>query len=483
MTDAAQPPPAEPDLVPANPRKSRITALIVASALFMQNLDSTVVATALPQMAKSFGADPLHMNVALTSYLLALAAFVPASGWIADRYGTRTVFRGAIVLFTFASVLCGQATSLPALVGARILQGIGGAMMTPVGRLVLLRSVAKSDLVAAMSWLTVPALLGPVIGPPLGGFISTYADWRLIFDINVPLGILGVILVSYFVEDIREPPAGRFDTVGLALSALALASLLSGLETVGRGLVPWPVTAALLAAGVGAAALYLRHARRHPAPLLDLSLLSVPSFALSMVAGTLFRIGVGAIPFLLPLMLQLGFGKTAVESGMITFASSIGAIAMKTVTQRVLRRMGFRNTLIWNGLASSVLLACCALFRPAWPLGLIYGVLLAGGFLRSLQFTAYNTLAYADIPRARMSAATSLYATVQQLSLTVGITLGAAVLGISTHLSGRARPGLIDFSFSFLVVALLAAVATPVAARLRPDVGAEMSGHRPSKVE
>ena len=469
-------PPPAPDPTP-NPGRTRLTALIVACALFMQNLDGTVVATALPAMARAFGADPLHMNVALTSYLLSLAVFIPASGWLADRYGTRTVFRAAIAVFTVGSVLCGQSHSLWELVAARVVQGIGGAMMVPVGRLVLLRSVAKSELVAAMAWLTVPALIGPVVGPPIGGFLVTYADWRWIFDINVPIGVLGFVLVTRYVDDVRAPVPGRLDAVGLLLSGVALAGLMFGFETIGRGVVPAPLAGGLILLGAASGALYMRHARRRPDPLLDLSLLRIPTFAVSAWAGSMFRIGIGAIPFLLPLMLQLGFGLSAAESGLITLASALGAIVMKPATTWSLRLFGFRTVLVWNAALSAVLLGACAWFRPAWPVAGLYAVLVAGGFLRSLQFTAYNTIAYADIPRPRMSAATSLYATLQQLSLTLGITVGAAALQASTLLSGRTQPGLPDFSAGFLAVAAVALLGAPMALHLRRDAGNEMSGH------
>jgi len=454
----------------------RLTALIVACALFMQNLDSTVIATALPTMARAFGADPLHMNVALTSYLLSLAVFIPASGWVADRFGARDVFRAAIAIFTVGSVLCGRADSLGFLVFARVFQGLGGAMMVPVGRLVLLRSVAKSELVSAMAWLTMPALIGPVVGPPLGGLIVTYASWRWIFDINVPIGIIGVILVSLFIKDIREPRPDKFDGFGLLLSGVCLASLMAGLETAGRALGPGWLTWALFAVGLVAGWLYAWHARRHPHPVLDLGLMRLPSFGVSVVGGTLFRIGIGAVPFLLPLMLQLGFGESAAQSGMITFASSAGAIIMKPATQFALRLLGFRDTLVANGVLSAVLLGLMAAFRPSWPVSGIYAVLLVGGFFRSLQFTAYNTLAYADIPRERMSAATSLYSTFQQLSLTLGISAGAGILEITTALSHRSLPAIADYSVAFLVVAAVSLVAAPISLLMPRDVGEELSG-------
>jgi EmrB/QacA subfamily drug resistance transporter len=458
-------------------RRTRLTALIVACALFMQNLDSTVIATALPAMARDFGVDPVRMNVALTSYLLALAVFIPASGWMADRFGARTVFRAAIAVFTIGSVLCGRAESLPFLVAARVLQGLGGAMMVPVGRLVLLRSVQKSELVAAMAWLSMPALIGPIVGPPLGGLIVTYVSWRWVFDINVPIGLLGIALVTMFVDDLRDQVRVKLDGRGLLLSAVALAATMVGLETAGRGMVDRSLTLTLLGAGGFGALGYWWHARHHPAPLLDLTLFRIPTFLVSVIAGTLFRIGVGAVPFLLPLMFQVGFGKSAAESGMITFASSAGAIVMKPAAMTALRRFGFRDTLLVNTVISSLLLAVCAAFRPTWPAAWIYIALLTGGFFRSLQFTAYNAVAYADIPRERMSSATSLYSTIQQVSLTLGVTIGAAVLELSMRVAGHDHPAVSDFSAGFIVVAVLAALAAPVTLLMPRNAAQEMSGH------
>ncbi len=454
----------------------RVTALIVACALFMQNLDGTVIATALPTMAHAFGVEPVRMSIALTSYMLSLAIFIPASGWMADRFGARNVFRAAIAVFTIGSILCGRADTLAFLVAARILQGIGGAMMIPVGRLVLLRTVPKSELVSAMAWLTIPSLVGPVIGPPLGGLIVTYTSWRWIFDINVPIGIAGIVLVTRFVQDVKEPPPGRFDGLGLVLSAITVAGLMFGLETAGHGLAPLPVSLALVGTGLLSALLYRMHARRAAYPLLDFSLMRVPTFAVSVVSGTLFRLGVGALPFLLPLMLQLGFGESPVESGMVTFMSSAGALVMKPVASPLLRRLGFRRTLLWNALLSAVLIGACGLFRPSWPSLAIYAVLLVGGFVRSLQFTAYNTIAYADLDRRQMSAATSLYSTIQQLSLTLGITAGAAALEISALLSGRAQPGIGDYGMAFLTIGFISALAAPASAGLARDAGAELTG-------
>jgi EmrB/QacA subfamily drug resistance transporter len=468
--------PVTPGAVADAPEPSeRSIALIVAAALFMQNLDSTVIATALPTMARAFGADPVHMNVALTAYLFAVAVFVPASGWMADRYGTRQVFRAAIAVFTLGSVLCGRAETLPFLVAARVLQGAGGAMMLPVGRLILLRSVPKSRLVSAMAWVTMPALIGPILGPPVGGFIVEYANWRWIFDINVPIGIAGIVLASLFVPDRRENP-GPFDWLGLLLSGLCLAAFLAILELAGRGLVPAWGLVALAAGSVATGAAYGMHARAQTRPLLDFSLMRLPSFAVSVCAGSLFRVGVGAVPFLLPLMLQLGFGRTAVASGMITFAAAAGAVVAKPGTTAVLRRFGFRRVLVINGIVSALGLALYAAFRPDWPLWTFYAVLLTTGYLRSLQFTSYNTIAYAEVPPARMSAATTLYSALQQISLTVGIPIGAGVLHLVR--AGHTVPRPADFSAAFLVVAGVSLFAGPVSLLLPRDAGAEMSGRR-----
>ncbi len=459
-------------------QRTRIASLIVACALFMQNLDSTVIATALPDMAKSFGADPVHMSVALTSYLISLAVFIPASGWVADRYGARQVFRAAIAVFTLGSILCGRSDSLAFLVISRVIQGIGGAMMVPVGRLVLLRTVPKNELVAAMSWLTMPAMIGPVVGPPLGGFIVTHTTWRWIFDLNVPIGVLGVVLVSLFIEEAKDPDPAPFDGWGLMWSGIALACMMMGFETAGRHLVPQSWTVGLLVTALAAGVGYGLHARRHPRPLLDLSLLKIPTFAVSCTAGTLFRFGVGATPFLLPMMLQLDFGYSAQDSGLTTFASAAGAIMVKPLASSVLRRFGFRDTLFWNGLIASALLLVCAAFRPGWPNWIMFALLLVGGTFRSLQFSSFNTIVYADIPRSRMSGATSLYSTLQQLSITTGITVGAASLEIARTFTASAVPSLTDFTVAFIVVSVLAFAASPLVLFIPRDAGDDMTGHK-----
>ena len=457
--------------------RSAIIALTVACALFMENLDGTVIATALPQIAESFAVSPVHLSLAITSYLLSVAIFIPASGWTADRFGARTVFLAAIAVFMLGSILCGLSGSIAELTGARILQGIGGAMMVPIGRLVLLRNVTKADMVRAMSYLTVPALLGPVLGPPVGGFIVTYASWRWIFFLNVPIGILGLVLVSILIENHKEPETPPFDLVGFLLSAVALVGVMSGFEAIGRGGVPLAVAVLLVAIGLAAAMLYLRHAGRHPNPIIDLLLFRIPTFAIAVGGGALFRIGIGALPFLLPLLLQLGFGMTAFASGMLTFASALGALAMKITARPILRRWGFRNVMIGNALISSAFLLSYAMFRPGMPSSLILVLLLAGGFFRSLQFTSTNTLAFADVPPTRISRATSLTSTAQQLSVSMGVALGATLLHVTLLWRGTSDLGAADFWPAFVTIAVISGVSVFVYARLAADAGAEISGH------
>jgi len=449
--------------------------IIVACALFMEHLDSTVIATALPAIARSLGEDPLRLNLAITSYLLSLAVFIPVSGWMADRFGARRVFRAAILVFMAGSVGCAFSGSLAELVAARILQGLGGAMMSPVGRLVLLRSVPKAELVGAMAWVSMPALLGPVLGPPVGGFITTYWSWHWIFWINVPIGALGLVLVTLFIPDAREEARRRLDWAGFLMLAVGLSGVMFGFETVGRGLLPGWLVAALLGGGGAALGLYVLYARRAADPLIALSLLRLPTFRASVAGGFLFRIGVGATPFLLPLMFQVGFGLNPLQSGLLTFAAAAGAMAMKPTAGPILRRFGYRRALVGNAVLSALFMAAYGLFRPGTPDALIVALLLTGGFFRSLQFTAVNTLAYADVPAGEMSRATSFASMAQQVSLTAGVALGAMTLHATQGWSGAEglRPD--DFWPAFLAVAAIASLSALVFARLPADAGAELT--------
>ena len=447
----------------------------------MENMDATVISTSLPMIAHDLAEDPIALKLALTSYLVSLAVFIPASGWIADRFGARTVFRAAIVVFMGGSVLCGLSSSLGGFVASRFLQGIGGAMMVPVGRLVILRSVSKAQLVQALGYLTIPALLGPVIGPPLGGLITTYLNWRWIFFINIPISFVGLYLAGRYIDNLRENRGVPLDFVGFALSAVGLSLLMLGLATAGRHLVSGRTSLLCLVAGMAALAAYLRHGRRVPHPLLNLALLRVRTFNVGVGGGSLFRIGVGAIPFLLPLMLQLGFGLTPFQSGLLTCASAAGAMFMKTLARLILKRFGFRTVLNFNVVLAAASLASIGLFTDATPHWLIFAVLLLGGCFRSLQFTGLNALAYADVPPENVSQATSLAGVAQQLSAGLGITIGAYALQLSAYVHGHHALTAGDFRAAFVVVGLLASASMCFSLRLPHDAGAEIAGRTTAK--
>jgi EmrB/QacA subfamily drug resistance transporter len=449
--------------------------------MFMEQLDATVLATALPTMARDFGVSPPAMSIALTSYLLSLAIFIPASGKIADRFGSRTVFRTAIAVFVMGSILCALAPNLTLLVVARLIQGLGGAMMLPVGRLVLMRSVERKDMVSAMSWLLVPALVGPILGPPIGGMFVTYLNWRWIFYINVPIGIIGFVLVTLFIKEVKGPTRSPFDLIGFILSGISLGSLLFGFEMTSRS-GEAGLAAVLLVTGVVFGMIYLRYARTRTAPIMDFSLMRVRTFRTSVIAGSLTRITQGAQPFLIPLMLQLGFGYSAAAAGRISIATALGSLTMKAFQGPILRRVGFRTGLIVFGLIGTLGYGSCALLRPDWPVPVIFGIMYLSGFFMSFQFTSYNTIAYDEIPPDRMSAANSFYTTFQQLMLSLGICVGALALHASIHLGGRLHARLSDFSVAFVVVAVISLAATWWNMKFSKTAGAEISGHRQAKV-
>jgi EmrB/QacA subfamily drug resistance transporter len=456
----------------------RAAPLIVAVSLFMENMDSTVISTSLPAIARDIGTSPLALKLAITSYLLSLAIFIPASGWTADRFGARNVFRLAIGVFVLGSIGCALSHSIEQFVIARIFQGIGGAMMTPVGRLIVVRSIDKEALLNAMSLLTIPALIGPICGPPLGGFITTYASWHWIFIINVPIGLLGIALATRFIPDVRTEYPYPFDLVGFILSGLGIGGLAFGLSVMGLEFLPDWVVGALLGVGTVCSLAYVFYARRAPAPILDLRLLDLPTFRASIFGGFMFRLGIGAMPFLLPLLLQLGFDLSPFQSGLITFTGAVGSMFMKAAAVTVLKRLGYRNVLLYNSFISAAFLAACATFVPGIPFAVMIAVLLVGGFFRSLQFTSINTLAYAEVEAPLMSRATSMVAAAQQLSLSSGVAVGALIVEFTLRLKHGATISAAEFPPAFLVVAALTATAALIFVRLSPDAGAELAGRK-----
>ncbi|MEJ1977914.1 MAG: MFS transporter [Acetobacteraceae bacterium] len=344
---------AQDDYPALRSRKLRLLIpAVVAVGFMMEQLDSTIITTAIPDIAQSLQVTPLQMNLAITSYILSLAVFIPISGWIADRYGSRRVFAAAMLIFTLGSMLCGLADSLPVMVATRVLQGFGGAMMTPVGRLVLIRAFPRSQLVTAMTYMTVPAVIGPTMGPLLGGFITMYANWRWIFYVNVPIGLLGFVLVLRYVDDVRVKAQGRFDVKGFLIAGFSLALLQLTLENVGHPMVGPMAMAGLFVGSIVLMFAYVRYARHVGDPALDLSLFSIRSFRVSTMAGGISRIGVNAVPFMLPLLFQIGFGLSPLQSGGLTFITSLGTLAVKPISASMLRAPGVSRAADqqWRGL-------------------------------------------------------------------------------------------------------------------------------------
>ena len=356
------------------------------------------------------------------------------------------------------------------------------AMTLTSSRLLMLRT-SKRELVSAMAWVTTPALIGPVLGPPVGGFITTYASWHWIFIINVPIGLIGIVLATRYIEDVRAEQHERFDIVGMVLAGLGIAGVAFGLSVLGLNFLPWTVVAALVVGGVFFIAAYLVHARHTANPALDLTLFRLPTFFASVTGGFIFRLGLGALPFLLPLMLQVGFGMTPFESGMVTFSTALGAMGMKWATATILRRFGFRTILVTNALISAAFLAVCAGFTQTTPVAIMVVLLLVGGFFRSLQFTSINTIAYAEVEPRRVSRATALVSVAQQLAVSTGVALGALVVELTVRFKGNGPLQASDFPPAFLAVAAISALSVFIFARLSPDAGAEMADRLPAPTE
>lgn len=457
--------------------RDKLVPIIVAFPLFLQNLDTSVMATALPTIARSLDVDALQLNLAITSYLLSLAVFLPLSGWFADRFGAKRVFCWAIACFSIGSALCGAADSLLSLVFFRILQGLGGAMMVPVGRLILLRRVAPAAMVAAMVWYTVPPAIGRMVGPLFGGAIVTWTSWRWIFLINVPFGLLGIALATLFIIDIKEDrvPA-PFDATGFVLLAIGLTGLLGGLETAGKALVAGWLTWSMAGLGALAMAAYYRRSRRKANPIIDLRILRFPTYYASIIGGTPLRIAVGASPFLLPLMFQLGFGLSPLDSGLMTVATALGSIATRTIMTQAIRRIGFRSLLIATTALTGLCYAAYGLFQPSTPHAVMFGAMLFGGLVNSMGMVALQTLGFSEIPKPLMSHATALSSMAQQVSLSFGVVLGASLVNAAAwwHGSDLSHLAAHDFSPAFILIGAATLLSLFFFTRLRPDEGAEM---------
>ena len=467
----------EPTFIATSSRKLRLLIpLIVAFAFLMEQLDSTIITTAIPDMARSLRVAPLHLNLAITAYVLSRAVFMPVRGWVADRYGARRVFAAALIIFTAASALCGLSQSLAQLVVTRVLQGIGGAMMTPVGRLVLIRSFPRNQLVTAMTYMTIPAVIGPAVGPILGGVLTTYANWRWIFYVNIPIGILGVALALRFVEDGPAERPARFDVLGFLLCGSGLGLLQFGLENIGRAMLPVPMVLAITVLSLLLLLAYVLYARRRTDPALDLSLFRIRTFQVSTLAGGLSRIGVNTVPFMLPLMFQIGFGLDPVQSGSLTFVTSLGTLVVRPISAWLLRQFGYRGVLMGNGMLCAVVIASFSLLQPTTPHWRIVILVLLFGVVRSTQFVTSNTLTYSDTPANKLSRSTSLGGVIQQLTISFGVSIAAALLGL---IAGPGRlPDVRDFHLAFLMVALITLASVPGFLKLRPEDGSAVSGYR-----
>ncbi len=455
--------------------RTAILPWLVAGTFFMELLDGTVIATALPQMGQSFGVGPADLSIGMTAYLLTLAVFIPVSGWVADRFGARAVFGGAIVLFTLSSVACGASVELWQFVAARMVQGLAGAMMTPVGRMVVIRATPKHRLVQAISTITWPGLLAPVLGPPVGGFITTFLTWRWIFWLNLPLGLLALGMVLTFVSDERGT-ARPFDRVGFFLSGAALAGIMGGLDELGRpgASLVWAAVILVVSAGLAVAA--VRHANKHPHPMLDLSASRVPTLRVNLLWGGFFRVGFNTIPFLMPLLLQVGFGMSAFDAGLLILYGAAADLASKFMLPTLYRRVGFRRVLVANGTLGALTLAAFALLRPSTPDWGIVAAMLVHGFSRSVQFGALNTLSFVDVAPSQTGPASTLVSMLNQMSTGLGIGFAAVLVHALAWGGGgdASRPDLWVFRAAFVIASLLPLMAVPFYARLPRDAGASI---------
>jgi EmrB/QacA subfamily drug resistance transporter len=471
-------PPAAPEVEAPRGLLRLLIPMTVAVAFMMEQIDTTVITTALPSIAASFGRSAVSLNLAITAYLISLAVFIPVSGWVADRFGMRRTFITALAIFTVGSLCCGAAPDFGSLVAMRVLQGIGGAMMTPVGRLILLRSFPKHELVRAMTYFTVPVIVGPTLGPILGGVITHYFGWRWIFLVNLPVGLIGMGAAWRFVREHRLPSPPRFDTAGFLMTGAAFVLLQIAIQCLGeRGYLP--VAGLLFLVALIIFAIYARYMRGRAHPALDLRLLRIPSFRIGVLSGGVSRIGLNSVSFLLPLMLQLGFGYSPIHSGLITFIGSFGTVLIRPLVGRMLRLLGFGRLLSLNAAYGAMGVAGFALIgrdTPDWMI-LAWGLLFGVG--RGLQFTTLNTVSFVDTPSEQLSRSTAFSGVAQQLTMGLGVAIAATLL----KTFGRSAAGVSveTFHHVFLVMAVLALCSIPGFLTLSPETGAAASGYRRAK--
>jgi EmrB/QacA subfamily drug resistance transporter len=453
----------------------RAVALLVAGAFFMENLDGTIIATAAPRMAGSLGVRAVDLNVVITAYLLTLSVFIPVSGWLADRFGARVVFGTAITVFTVASGLCAISTSLGELTAFRVLQGIGGAMMVPVGRLVVLRKTTPRELLDAMAYLTWPALAAPVIAPALAGLLTTYASWRWIFVINLPLGVAALLVTLRIVPSLPHVDSTPLDWWGFVLTGVGLATLVTSLELVAARRIDWTYVGTTAVVSLVTLTVAVRHLRRAKHPLIELASLRIPTFRVTALGGSFFRLAITAVPFLLPLMFQDAFGWSPLKAGVLVVAVFVGNLGIKPVTSPLLRRFGFRTVLVHSALWSAVCVALCGVVTAHTPLAVIALILLASGAFRSIGFSAYNTITFVDIAPEAMGDANTLTTTIQQLTVGMGVVAGALALRagdpISRHF-GITAGAHGAFSIAFYIIAIVGLLALVESALLPRDAGA-----------
>ena len=450
-----------------------LVIILVAATFFMENLDGTIITTALPSMAKDFGVSAVDVASGMTSYLLTLAVLIPVSGWFSDRFGARRIFALAIAIFTGASILCGLSDSLPMFIFARVLQGVGGALMVPVGRTVVLRGTPKEGVIRAIALITWPGLVAPVVGPAIGGFITTYASWHWIFFINVPLGLIGILMSLYLLEPEKEIQHKPFDYVGFILGGLALSTLIYGLELSHH--LEKNYIMVLVTMGVFGFSTYFayHHLRKCDHPLVDLKLLDIPTFSVSIEAGLFFRSTLAAIPFLMPLLFQLQFGMDPFAAGLMVLSIFIGNLAMKAVTSPILHRFGFKRVMIINGVLSILSIIACIFIDPNMPISIIVAILFLNGIFRSMQFTSINTIGFADLAPGQISSASAITSASMQLGNTLGVALASLGLIVAHNLGDTQTNSLSlqDFQMSLAFIAFISFMGLVCLFRLPSNAG------------